>query len=38
MDLLENDVAMETSEQILADLRERLLNRDIDKESLDHIT
>jgi len=36
MDLLENDVAMETSEQILADLRERLLNRDIDKESLDH--
>lgn len=36
MDLLENDVAMETSEQILQDLRERLLNRDIDKESLDH--
>jgi fused signal recognition particle receptor len=36
MDLLENDVAMETSEVILQDLRERLLNRDIDKESLDH--
>jgi fused signal recognition particle receptor len=36
MDLLENDVAMETSEAILQDLRERLLNRDIDKESLDH--
>ena len=36
MDLLENDVAMETSEAILQELRERLLNRDIDKESLDH--
>jgi fused signal recognition particle receptor len=36
MDLLENDVAMETSEAILQDLRDRLLNRDIDKDSLDH--
>jgi fused signal recognition particle receptor len=35
MDLIQNDVALETSEAILEELKERLLDKDIDKDSLD---
>lgn len=35
MDLIQNDVAMETSDAILEDLKARLLDREIEKDALD---
>lgn len=35
MDLIQNDVAFETSEAILAELKEKLLEKEIDKDGMD---